>query len=268
MRPMDQPYFRQVIANEFASRMATNHRYSLRGYARGLGVPVSALSEILSARRVPSHRLATKITRSLGLSPDEERTFLTSVAQAQVQQPNRKRIDRAFRDLNALPPPAKIDVDTFKVISEWYHYAILFLTELDAFKTDMNWISRQLGISQSEAKFAVERLLSLNMLKLQNGKLVAVEKTFTTAQKNVSTQALRNHFKQMLEKAVYSLKHDPIEKRSMTAMTFAIDPDKIPKAKQMIEDFTQKLAHFLENGQKKSVYEISISLFPLMKESS
>jgi len=89
---------------------------------------------------------------------------------------------------------------------------------------------------------------------------------FTTADKTTTNAALRKHQRQSLEKALHSLENDPIEARSMTSMTMAIDPARLPEAKRLIEDFTQKLSQFLENGQSTSVYQLGIALFPLQKK--
>lgn len=263
---MEIATYRQIIASHLASRIESNKRYSMRAFAKSLRVPVSALSEILNSKRVPSFKLASKIALGLNLPPDEQNLFMSSVAQTHRAQPNRQRIGKGFSVEGAGPAPRDLSLDQFRVMSEWYHYAILFLTEVDDFKNDVAWIAKKLGLSQSEAKLAIDRLLSLGMLTIKRGRLQATQKSFTTADKHITTPALRRHIKQILEKAAYSLENDPIENRSMTGMTFAIDPERMPKAKVMIEQFTQKLARYLEGGKKKKVYEISINLFPLMKD--
>jgi hypothetical protein len=47
------------------------------------------------------------------------------------------------------------------MISDWYHFAILDLTRLDDFQPEPAWVSRKLGLTVSEVKIAVERLLRL-----------------------------------------------------------------------------------------------------------
>ena len=118
---------------------------------------------------------------------------------------------------------------------------------------------------KAEAELALQRLLDLELLNRKNGKLVVWEKQFTTADKNITTSALRRHMRQILEKALYSLENDSIDRRNITAMTMAIDPARIPKAKEMIEDFTRKISKFLEGGKKSEVYEVNINLFPLQR---
>ncbi len=99
---MNQFYFHQVIVEKLSTRVTLNRRYSLRGFARHLGVSPSALSEILNSKRVPSYQLSMKLVRGLGLSSAQIRLFLESVAEAQRMQPNRKRVDKMFKSRKIL----------------------------------------------------------------------------------------------------------------------------------------------------------------------
>ena len=82
----------------------------------------------------------------------------------------------------------------------------------------------------------------------------------------ISHSAARKRHRQTLEKAIVALENDPVETRSMTGMTMAVDPKKIPVAKEMIRDFNRKLCEFLESGDRTQVYELSISLFSLQSK--
>ena len=59
----------------------------------------------------------------------------------------------------------QISQDIYEVSSVWYYHAILELTHLDNFIGDMDWIAKQLSISVSEIKMAVETLCRLDLLK-------------------------------------------------------------------------------------------------------
>ena len=57
-----------------------------------------------------------------------------------------------------------VDLDTFAVISDWYHYAILSLLEVTDARLDPRWISKRLGINRLEARLAIERLKRLSLI--------------------------------------------------------------------------------------------------------
>ena len=63
--------------------------------------------------------------------------------------------------------------------------------------------------------------------------------------------------------AVIALENDPLERRSTTGMTMAIDPSKLPVARKLIEDFMFKLCEVLESGERAALYQLSVSLFSL-----
>jgi acyl-CoA thioesterase len=49
-------------------------------------------------------------------------------------------------------------------------------------------------------------------------------------------------------------------------MTMAIDPEQLPIAKEMIQEFMEKLSEVLQ-VKKTNVYELQINLFPLQRGS-
>jgi uncharacterized protein (TIGR02147 family) len=227
-------FYRNVITDELAKRSEKNSRYSLRAFAKSLGLNSGALSEILSGKRVPSYALANKIIDSLALLPETEEKFLYSLSQFQRSR-GLKRLGRAFKEpknLKTKKPTMELTADIFRVISDWYHYAILEMTFVRGFRSTPQWIASELGISVLEAKLAIDRLVSLGLLSANNGKLKKTSKRVMTTDRHLTSPALKRRQKQLLEKAISSLENDPIEKRNMCAMTMAIDPKKIPKAKK------------------------------------
>jgi uncharacterized protein (TIGR02147 family) len=151
-------------------------------------------------------------------------------------------------------------------MSDWYHTAIMTLSLTEGFRVEAQWISRQLGITVTEARLALDRLLELGLLQEQDGKVKMNDEPFMTADRHLTTPALRKLQKQTLEKAIHSLENDPIEERNMTTMTMAIDPEKLSAAKALIDEFNLKLSAFLESGPRKQVYNLGICLYPLQKK--
>ncbi len=260
----DANFYKKVLEEELARRTENNPRYSMRALARALGLEPGALSQFLSGKRVPSYRMAQKIFGGLDLAPDIQEAFLSSLA-AKHKTRDLERVNPAFKKQKGKMPPKDLSLDLFRVIGDWYHYAILLLTNVEGFQPHARWIASQLSISEAEAKLAINRLLELELLKKENGTLVCFENHFTTADKHVTSGALKRHQKQVLEKALYSLENDPIDKRSHTSMTMAIDPKKINEAKLLVEEFTNRMSELLESGKRTQVYEFNVCLYPLSK---
>lgn len=65
----------------FDERKEKNPRYSLRAFARSLGVSSGQLSEILSGKRPLSHKLARRISIALALTEEESQKLIFLVSQ-------------------------------------------------------------------------------------------------------------------------------------------------------------------------------------------
>jgi uncharacterized protein (TIGR02147 family) len=261
-------YYITCLEEEFARRCERNPRYSLRAFARALGVSDGALSEIFHGKRIPRPSTLQRIFMKLALTPEDQRRFTASIGDIQRSR-GLQRISPVFRFApEQVPAVRDWSLEMFRVISDWYHLAIVELTYVEGFRPEPAWIAGQLGISIPETRQAIRRLLELGILEERDGALRKSDEQTTTADKHLTTPALRRYQRQVLEKARDSLENDPIDRRSMTGMTFAIDPALLPEAKRKIEKFTQELTRFLESKSRRRVYQMAIALYPLQKEQT
>jgi uncharacterized protein (TIGR02147 family) len=241
--------FRLFLQNELVRRCKTNPRYSLRAFSRALGVEPSAMSKLLSGKRAISRPMFERLAKRLALEPAEVRHF-----QGATAQPMKR--GETFSQISA---------DAFQVIADWYHFALLELMTVDNFRHDPAWIARALGLTVSEVRFAIERLERLGLLAVAaDGSLTRMERDLTTIGADFTTAALRKMQRQILEMAARALDEVPIERRDQSAMTMAINADKLPEAKERIKAFRRKLCAFLEaDPPKHDVYQLSIALYPV-----
>lgn len=158
----------------------------------------------------------------------------------------------------------QISRDSFAVISDWYHYAILELTHISTFRSESKWIANRLGVSVNEINAAIERLIRLGMLERGlNGRLKNISGNNTNIDHEMRDIAKKNLQKQILEHALRALEEVPLERRNQTSMTMAINSKRLPEAIEMTSKFRRKLAAFLEQDEDRNeVYQLSISLFP------
>jgi len=71
----------EFLISTFNERKDKNPRYSLRAFARSLGVSSGQLSEILSGKRPLSHKLARRISIALTLTEVEAQKLIFLVSQ-------------------------------------------------------------------------------------------------------------------------------------------------------------------------------------------
>jgi uncharacterized protein (TIGR02147 family) len=250
--PNDYRAFHLYLQDELISRCKRNPGFSLRAFARTLQINHSSLSRILNGKRRVSEKMQRSLVVRLGHPPDSIRNFSLDETSLETKM---EAVDREFHQLS---------LDSFAVISEWYHYAILELTQVQNFRSDSKWMAKTLGITVSEVNAAVERLLRLNMLaRNSGGHLRNTSGNNTNIDGEMRDLAKRNLQKQILELALRALDQTPLERRNQTSMTMAIHSKRLPEAVEMIADFRRRLSAFLEQDQERNdVYQLSVSLFP------
>lgn len=161
----------------------------------------------------------------------------------------------------------RLDLDTFALISDWYHYAILEMISLDKFKPDPRWIAKSLGITQSEANFAIQRLFRLGFIKKnpdgtwkdtsENGDLTHIEA-------GISSQAAREYQRQLLDLSKKAVAEIPISKRNHTSVTISFNSNDMEEAIQDIANFRRQFARKFQRSQMADeVYQMQISFYPL-----
>lgn len=249
--------FRLYLQGELSGRLKENPNYSLRQFAKLLAVDPSALVKLLKGDRPIGRLLIKRFGERIGLSPDEINEFIS------YQERNKSRKTDSAPSAQEYQ---QITLDTFRLISDWHHYAILELIRVDSFVPDSRWISQALNIPISEVNFAIERMVRIGILEINESTGAWIDHT------EISTNIAKPYFdgaqkklqKQILEKAIYALEHVPVSQRDQSSMTMAIDINLLPEAKEKIKQFRRELSRFLSRGQKRNqVYHLALSLYPV-----
>lgn len=245
---INQSAFKDLLRSTLMQRCKANESYSLRAFARDLNVEASALSKIIRGERALSPQMFDRFCSSLNLSPKEQADFIET-DEAEFQQ---------------------ITEDCFKVIADWYHYAILELTHLQSFKADEKWICEKLGITKTETRKAIERLKRLNLLKVdENGKWIDTGENLSTVSVKHTNQAYKNLQTGVLEKAILALNEIPFDQRDQSSMTLAFSKSEMPKAKELLKKYRRQFVNQMEDYETADqVYHLSFSLYPLLKKKN
>lgn len=221
----------------------------------------TALSFLLNGKRILSRRAAQKILAMVSLSPEEivalqEWSTTPRKKRLQLKEPI---VSTPQKEVNA----HQLSLDSFSFISDWYHYAILSLLEIPGARFESKWISRRLGITEIEAKNAIDRLQRMGIVAQVDCHWRQVSGPIRIGN-NVPTSATKKFHKQLLQKALASLENDPAEIRDFSSMTLAMDAKNVPYAKEQIRNFRRKLAEELEaRSVPTHVYKFSVQIFPV-----
>jgi uncharacterized protein (TIGR02147 family) len=243
---------------EYLRRRRKNGAYSVRAFSNYLKLASGTVSHLLSGKRKPSVKFTTKLFSQLEVTPKERDLILASLKGKKSKVALSKNRENKYE---------LIAIDAFKLMSDWYHYAILELTSVKNFKFDYNWIAHQLSISVTESRQAVERLLRLDLVKEKNGTLVKTHGFVTNADDGVTNSALKGLQRHVLQKALDAIDLVSAAEKDITSMTMAIDERKIPEARNRIAQFRREMCEFLEEGMQTRVFNLGIQLYPISKGS-
>jgi uncharacterized protein (TIGR02147 family) len=256
----EQIAIQKLLQGKLLEIQRQNPRYSLRAYAKKVGIHVGALTYILNGKRNVSRKLAERIAHRLLLDP-QERSELFSLF------PEKRKYRKPGVLLEGAPESRYLEFSAsqFRICAEWEHFAVMSLLRCEDFKSNVSWIAKRLGITETRTRTVIDRLLQLELLELNsNGNLSRSSKKYRTPD-DVADVSLKKHHEQSLDLAKESLYRDNISDRDFTTVTMAIDPKKFSMAKELIRKFEDELSDVLESGHSTEVYRLSMQLFPLTR---
>ena len=238
----------RILRDEYKRRKTTNARYSLRSYARDIGINQSLLSKILAGKRPLTATQAVRALRVLHIDPLRKDILLGA----------RKRLPRTFKE-----PFTDIPLD-FDLT--WIDVAILDLTTLKNFKNDIEWMASRLDTDSHTVRSSLERLEERGLISFKD---YGISKTKRRIQYSPSKSLpyVRAYHESMIQKAAEQLRHTDeasFQARAIRGVTLAIDSSKLEQAKKKIEKFSNQLAEFLTSGNADMLYQMNLQLFPLI----
>jgi uncharacterized protein (TIGR02147 family) len=253
-----QQELRSIMLEALSHARARNPSYSLRAFAKRISIGPSAVSEILSGTKSVSVKMTKRILDALSIYPEARDRIIAGMTSTDTQSKQKQARDRQQRLLTN---------DEFRIVTDWYHFAILSILETKDPPTDATAIANRLGLTQTQVKDAIERLRRLDMIRVyKDDSFHLTGQSFHTTDQ-IPSSAIRASHAQALELAKDALVNTPVELRDFTTLTFAVDPSRLEKAKTIIRKFRTEIASTLDRSPQNDVYMLSIQLFPLTRRS-
>jgi uncharacterized protein (TIGR02147 family) len=253
------------LQDELLRRTSANRAYSLRAFAKALGLSSGELSEILRGKRKLSLKSAVKISKSLGLNSIETKHLISLIG----NEINEKSLsDKEIKSVNE----AQLSIDQFTVISEWYHFAILNLADCKNFNWSYSYISKKLNIKPFEVKIAIEKMIHVGLIKKsydKNGEVrLKVSEDFVMPQSGIPSTAIRKYHKQILNKAIEALEIQSVDERDITGIGLSLNKIDIKSFKKDISAFQDFLIEKYSKGKKERAYQLEMALFALSEDET
>jgi transcriptional regulator with XRE-family HTH domain len=240
--------FRRVLQEELARRCARNPRYSLRAFARYLGLDHSTLSQLLRGRRRFTSRTIERIGKRLSLTPDMITQFV-----GREREPAESWTTRELRQLSR---------DAALSLAEWHHHAILELTRLPSFTPDVRWISRVLDVPVDDVNVAITRLARLGLLDMRSP--TAWVDAAGDAEARVDALSLRT-INAFAGRARALLGAGDGRAAHYSATTVAVPTAASRRIAERVEQFRREIAESLarDGGERDQVYCLELAFFPV-----
>ncbi len=240
--------FKTILSTELASRTKRNSSYSIRAFAKDLGINDSTLSQLISGKRKATKKRIQIVGKKLGLSNSK---IIKLIEGENIQ------IDK---------DETKLSLQKFNLMSEWYFDAIIEIVKIKPNATAKE-ISKDLKITQAQAKTALKQLLDLEVIESDEDGFVCNQPKSLTAfyDSSFTNEALKEYQNQILKLSQRALKNDSREERNHTSHVISVSTKKIPEVVRRIQKFQHELANYIEDNhnEKDEVIAMQFSLFKL-----
>lgn len=250
-----QAYYLTKMREALSLKQRANPHYSLRAFARDIGIHPATLSQIINGKRPLPVKDSEGVIRKLNLGPKERNLFVESLKRTKTTLNKIKITEEENRLL--------LDESYYKIIAEWEHYAVLELFNLSDFTRTKEEIIFKLNITPTRAEVVINNLMTSKLLEVDSdGRLIKVHSDVTTAD-DFFNQALRDSHKEALQIGMSKIENVAMELRDFSSLTLAIDMERVPEVKGLIREFRKKMMALLKEGEKKEVYQLAIQFYPL-----
>jgi uncharacterized protein (TIGR02147 family) len=237
---------REYLTQELNSRQLRNPEFSMRAFARWLGVSPAQLSQMLAGKRTVTVKTAKKICDRLDLAPYQRRKFFSLTIQDENEAQTKK---------------LKLEEDQFRLISDWHHFAILSLANLPKASSDPRWIARRLNISRENANLALQRLERLGIIQTKPF-LKQISDPLDVVSETPSL-AIRHYHKQCLNLALEKIDTVSNGLRQYQSLSLLFNPKQMNQFKKLIDDFLENANDLSQSHKGSEVYNLNVQLYPL-----
>lgn len=253
---IETAFYQSKLKEGLSLRQRENAQYSLRAYARDLGIHPGTLAKVIKGERPLPIKDSQKVVNKLKLGPRDRTLFMESLL--------RKKTNIDYIKIDALDSRHIVDESNYKVIAEWEHFIVTDLFDLPDFDKTIEDIAKRLSLTMTRAEVVVENLLTSGLLtKDEDGKLLRVHSSIKTTE-DIKSQALKESHMETLKLSMKKLDEIEVELRDFSSSAMAIDLDQLLEAKTIIREFRQKMTALLRDGRKKTdVYQLAIQFYPL-----
>lgn len=239
------------MRDDFKRHQEKNRRFSLRAYAKKIGISAGSLSEILNgtAKWELSLERALTILEKLAIPSGTKNRVLIKMG----KKPQHKKRSMTKEDHGLL--------------ANWFYYPILFSFDLPESLRTPEKIARRFNLElENVSKIIADQVKRGLLTKDENGKIKRPQEYISTND-HIPLEVIRKYHEATLHKAQRALTKIPVEKIDFTSLVFVGSKKNMDLFRKKIREFYDEIP-VLMNGETENdhVYQLSVQLFPTEQE--
>jgi uncharacterized protein (TIGR02147 family) len=268
--------YRDALKSRLSERVAMNPRYSLRAFARDVGLSPSYLSQVLNGTRGLTGKKAPQVFKRLAFSDIDLRLFELEMKKEhsradKTKHTIQKQIDTALQSHTALT----LAPERFELLSSWFAMTLLQLFYLKGAPVQsrdkfQKFAGQRLKLPIQVVKHTLTVFLELGLIKDAGKGYEALHTTVWTTSEIPST-AIRAFHKQMIEQALSSIELQRMDERSLQSLLLPVLREDIPKISNEILRFSNMLMRKYgkaETREGETVYGVNFQVFRLIEDET
>ncbi len=253
---------REYITFEHELRKARRPAYSMRAFARDLSVSPSSLNDFLKSRVGMSDERIESIANALKWSEDRKTHFRDLIV-SKFDRDSVARQSAATRARGRLKNGAyNQSLDAFKVISDWYHLAII---EMCGLRKDFTiaTLATELRLKPSTVQKATKRLLKLQLIEETATGFKPASDTNHYGDHG-SSEAIKTFHSQIMDLAQAALLKNSSGDYDSQSMLFSIQQKDASKMNSEIRKAISDIVNrYAQVSSPDSLQAISLQSFPI-----
>lgn len=254
---------RQFLTDELERRMTANPSYSLRAYARDIGMSSSRVSEMLKEDSPISYKSAHIMAEKFKLDDAEKEYFLLLI-QYQSAKDKKTRLT-AWKNILKRRTFAvfKTYHSNFSILHKWFYVPLIeYVTAPKSLSYSV--IAKKIGISEKVLLSALLELEADGYIHMTSENKWKKRELLSKYESPVGSDVIRGFHKEYLKKASVYIDSQKIEKRKYMTSVFRLRKDDLLKARQEIEIFNQNFIKKYANDRTSDlVYCLANQLYEI-----
>jgi len=259
--------YRDFLKDKFADLKGKCPFFSHRYLAGKLGLSTpNFILLVMQGKRNLNPSLANRLATVLKLDAREVEYFETMVNFLQSKSTEDK--DRYFArmlDMRRHAPIEHLTEQQYEYYANWYNLVIRELVAKPGFDGDFERLARRVrpAITASQAKKAVDLLLSLGLLKEEKGRYIQ-SAALITADPDLASVAIPAYHRTMAQIAAQAVDSFHKTERDMSSCTVALDDVAMKKVREEVAASRRRIMELAgEVAAPNRIYQANFQVFPV-----